>query len=480
VADNDTVEGTVGIRVSERSVSAARMSRAGALVGATYPVEPSASADADASNGVRTAALARALGDVLAEGPDVADVVIDIGGTLAACLTPASATPLGRVTSLRISPSRTTIRPPMAGWPDHLTGRVDGGTVHMAGGTDLNGGRPVPLDHAVVDEVVRRADAARSDSFAVVAVGALLDEETELQVADHLVRQSGRPVVLSHQIGGLRFIEREASTILNAALLAPSAIIFDLVLRAVQRLAPRSRQSFLLADGSRLGREESRVFPVRALGTRAAALAQGAAALCGVRDAIVVVWTPQRTDLLTIEGGCLRTEPLRRLPALLPGVQLSQRHAARVALSREVLSDAIAPDLVRADLALILVPAMFDWEPASWPEQASAAFDEFAADLGQRFPALHVVREPSGELAAVGALAAHPQSEVVKFAVIEGADEFESARQGTRTVAQGRVLATDPRVTLRTVTDTVAPLSFLESGPVLMRVHVDGTDTEAP
>ncbi|MET9615674.1 hypothetical protein [Kitasatospora indigofera] len=424
--------------------------------------------------------MSQVLSEVVAENDQVADLVIDLGGLLAAFLGEGSALPVGRVTSLRISPSRTSIRQPMGGWPDHLVAQADGGSVHMVGGTDMNGDHPVPIDYALVDEVVRQADAAQSDSFAVVAVGALMDEEIELLVADHLVRRSGRPVVLSHQIGGLRFIEREASTILNAALLAPSNVLFDRLQLLVQDIAPRSHQSFLLADGSRLGREETRAFPIRALGTRAASLAQGAAAFCGVRDAIVLVWTPQQTELLTIEQGCLRTEPLRQLPALLPGVHLSQRYASRVALPRDVLSEAIVPDLVRADLALVLVPAMFDWEPTSWDEEVSAAFEEFAAELAQRFPALHVVREVSWELAALGAAAAHPQSEVVKFAVVEGAEGRDSARQRTRTMAQSRVLATDARVRPRTVTDTLSPLSFLESGPVLIRVHVDGTDKEAP
>lgn len=423
--------------------------------------------------GSLASALTSALSLLPAEVPRASDLVIDIGPLLATVL--AERGPLSKVTAVRISPSEVSIRQPTVGWPEHLVARVDGGRVHVRGGTDMAGDQPIPLDLRRLDEAVRLAERTGAEAFAIAATGALLNPEIEFQAADHLVRHGGgRPVILSHEIGGLRYIERECATILNASLLRPAADLFDLVLDSVRMSRPRSRRFFLLADGSCLGREEARTFPIRAVGTSSAAIAQGAAAVSGVDSAVILGWDRDRTHLMTLDDGCLRTSPLRQLPRLLPGLQLAQRNAARVTLDQNLVADAIAPDLENSDRPVILVHAI---QARTDDVQAAADLDRFAVavqELSNRFDGVTVIQQPADVLAAAGAAAARPQVEVLKFAVVADSQGLLDERRAARSLAQTRLLSIDPRTQPRLLVDQVAPLSFLERGPVLLRVHAAG------
>lgn len=420
-----------------------------------------------------------------ADADPVRGAVIDVGPVLDAVLQSGSEVRLDRVTTVRISPTPLPEQEPMQRWPSGLRAKVDGGWVHMPGGTDLMGRAPYPLDTAALDNAVRMADDHESDVLAVAAVGSVLDPGPEFAAAEYLVRRTDRPIVLSHELGGRRFIERENATILTSALRGPASRLLEVVGSGLARV-PREAQCALRTDGSRIGREEAALFPLALVDTTPAALAQGAAALTGTDSALVVVWGARRSRLLTLESGTLRAGYFRSLHQL-PGVQLSLRHAARPSLSETLPGDHLADDLLAGGQRVLLVSGATDprvpeprpGDDGALLEDAPAGgdrlgdFADYAAEFQRRVPETVVIERPLEQLCALGAAAARVQSEVIRFAVVEDADDLHAHRRVARELARGRMLSAgvEPSNQVTTV-DQASPLSFLNSGPVLLRVQV--------
>lgn len=393
--------------------------------------------------------------DIFAAAGRSAEVVLDIGAML--CPYPVEHLPgLGRVTTIRVSPRERSIRAPMFGWPEALRERVDGGNVHMVGGIDLYGGRPVAPNPACLDHAVRLADQRGAGAFAVAAAGSLLDRADEYQVADYLAQHGGgRPVHLSHAMGGISFLEREAATILNAAFQPRAATLLD---RIEEATPTRVRTSFLLADGSCVGREELRAAPLRAVGTYDAAVAQGAARRYDSPQAVVVLLDGDRTRIATVHDGCLRADSLRRLSDWIPDGAVAQRHASIWKIDRESAAELLA-SMGRGDRQPIGVVCR--------PDER-----DFGLTITARMPSLVLVEDRPELLAAVGAAYAEAQSEVVVLANAETQEDLSRVRQEVRTTASTRILATSPEMIPRTVSDHYVPLSFLKFGPAMFHVHM--------
>jgi hypothetical protein len=376
---------------------------------------------------------------------------------------------MGKVTVVRVSPSRETVATPFDGWPGHLGPRVDGGWVHLPGGVDLHGGRLVHPGAPTIDKAIRLAKQRGSAAICVSAMGALLDSEVEYLVAERLLRAAPElRVVLAHETGGRRFLEREKSAVLAAALLPATSTLLNNLEAATERAG--SGLSLVGADGARLAIEDARAVPTRLLGSRNSLVAQGAAALAGVPTAVILVWAGDHARLLTMEQGVLRTRMMRR-SAHLGDLRFSQRHAVQSILAGPAVA-ALTRDLVD-DRPIVLTNV-------GPPGGADGGFEELTSSLMAQLPEAHLVTEDPRVLAALGARASLPQSEIVRYAVVSGSDEIEQVRHFLLQIAQGRVLAAaDGPVELRTMADHYSPLSFLTTGPVLLRAHVVGFPAEA-
>jgi hypothetical protein len=376
--------------------------------------------------------------------------------------------PVGRVTVVRVSPTRATVATPFDGWPAQLCSRLDGGWVHLPGGVDLHGGRVIPTDTSAIDEAIRMAEQRGSAAICVSAMGALLDSEVEYRVGEHLLRTAPeRRVVLAHETGGRRFLEREKSAVLAAGLLPATSGLLDELESAIGSTG--AMLSLVGADGARLAIEDARAVPTRLLAGTNSLVAQGAAALAGVRTAVILVWVGDHARLLTLEEGVLRTAMMRR-SAHFGDLRFSQRHAVESIVAGPAVA-ALTRDLVD-DRPIVLTSVAVG-------DEAVAGFDALTSALTAQLSEAHVVTEDSRVLAALGAAASLPQSEIVRYAVVSGRDEVEQVRHFLLQIAQGRVLAAaDGPVELRTLADHYSPLSFLTTGPVLLRAHVVGLPTE--
>ncbi len=401
----------------------------------------------------------------VAEG-DLRDLSLDLGSVLDGWLSEEEPDRLDRVTLVRISPRARSIESPFDAWPARLRRVVDGGWFHTPGGTDLHGGTGPRPDPIVLDRALEHAHDVGARAVCVSATGALLDPSWETAAAELLMSAgSALPIVMAHEMGGRRFLEREAAAVLNAALLRAVETTLDEALAGLGAGGPRL--ALVRADGSRTSELEGRSLPVQLFGTRIAAAAQGAAAVVGESTAFVLVWSPHERRLLSLEEGILRARHLRS-SSTLSGMQLSQRHAAQSRVTGPpdhlVTQDLVGPRpvvVLRAD-----VPGHRDDD---------LEFDRFAAGIQRSVSQAHVVDSTLPELAALGAATALPQSEVLRYAVVTDRDDVRREQRAARRVAQGRVLAAaDWPVDLVTLSEYYSPLSFLPSGPVLVRSHVVG------
>lgn len=487
MAHNGAVHGLLGVHLAPESAAL------GCLPGSAAggPDIPQACLEADLSGSIATPAWDHSVTRHLIELSEQArrnqlhGAVLDIGPVLDAVLHPDSCVRLDRVTTVRISPRFLSEEEPMLRWPSMLRTKLDGGWVHLTGGTDLMGRAPYSLDKTVLDHAVRIAEAHDSDVLAVAAVGALLDPGPEIAAAEYLVRRTDRPIVLSHELGGRRFIERENATILTSSLRGPASRLLEVVSAGLPRV-PREAQWALRADGSRIGREEASLFPLALVDTTLAALAQGAAAAVDMNSALVVVWGAGRPRLLTLESGILRAGHFRSLPQL-PGVQLSLRHAARPSVSDTLPGQHLTSDLLARGQQVLLVPGttMPPVGKRSLGDGAStegcavvgsdelASFTDYATEFQRQVPNAVVIDRPVEQLCALGAAAARVQTEVVRLAVVEDAEGLQAHRRVARELARGRMLSAGVAPTDQVTTvDQASPLSFLNSGPVLLRVQV--------
>ncbi|WP_432518982.1 hypothetical protein [Kineococcus sp. SYSU DK006] len=406
---------------------------------------------------------------------DVSELLIDLLG--------GGYERLAAVTTVRISPSERSIGELYSGWPASVVARVDAGRVHLHGGHDFQGRRLGAMDHDALHRAVALAQAHGSASFAVSAVGSLVDSSWETDVADQLSRLSGRPVAMSHTAGGVRQLERECTAVLDAALAPAVSRMLDELSAAVDAVVPGARPGFTLADGSWVSREQARLHASRLLGSRTALLVQGAAATAGVGTAHVLLRTGGVLQAAAVEQGCVRVDPVRELSPWLPGVRANQRHASALTvadadgeglpLSALTGQPVVLLEATSVAPAAALAVASPGASPVACPgASAGTSMDALAQKLRGSGLQVHEIIEAEEVLLARGVCAALAQCEVVTYASAEPDGTWDRAREAARRRAQASVLTTDPRAHLRTVTDQVVPLSYLSAPLVQVRSFV--------
>lgn len=127
---------------------------------------------------------------------------------------------LFRVGVIRIAGQRPQSLPVAYAWPKDLKDAVIRGVETVGGGFECNGGLLTPLRNQEIRNAIERLLKNNVESIAVVGVFSPLNGEHENTVSELIREIAGNdfPVSLSNEIGGIGFLERENSTILNAAL----------------------------------------------------------------------------------------------------------------------------------------------------------------------------------------------------------------------------------------------------------------------
>ncbi|MDS1271361.1 hydantoinase/oxoprolinase family protein [Lipingzhangella sp. LS1_29] len=196
---------------------------------------------------------------------------------------------LRRVAVLRIgAPASTAIRP-MFGWPPDLCAQVDAGSAIVRGGVELDGSAAAAFDTEAVSRFCATV-AERAEAIAVCGVFSPAAPDQERHAAEVIRRELGDiPVSMSHELGSLGLLERENTTILNAALGGVATHLIDAIRAGLDSHdLGHAIPYFAQNDGTLLSLEETRRAPVLTIGSGPANSLRGAAMLTGEPNALVV------------------------------------------------------------------------------------------------------------------------------------------------------------------------------------------------
>ena len=261
-----------------------------------------------------TGGMRAALAAVLAGIDDPSRVGRVMLGTTAATNAIVERRRLGRVAVIRIGAPATTAVPPLTAWPDDLRAAISAGELLARGGYLIDGRRIAPTD---IDEIRRFLEsvAGKADAVAVTGVFSPVVHDEERKVGELVREVLGDSVALSlsHEIGQIGLLERENSTVLNAAL---HGVARDVTGALSQVLSERGMQPatfFAQNDGTLMAMEYASRYPVLTIGSGPANSIRGAAVLSGVQDAIVADVGGPTTDFGVLIKGLPResTAPVR-------------------------------------------------------------------------------------------------------------------------------------------------------------------------
>ncbi|KAH7141962.1 hypothetical protein EDB81DRAFT_899419 [Dactylonectria macrodidyma] len=173
---------------------------------------------------------------------------------------------LAKIAVLRLGGPYGREVPPFAGLPDDLRQIVEGFSAYLSGGLEIDGREIMPVDEAEVRETAEGIRAAGINNIAIVGIYSPIDSvfRHEQRVADILVSVLGDEVniTLSHKVSGIGFIERENTTILNAAILPFARKTINQFQRSIQELEISASLFLTKNDGTLISAEDASALPV--------------------------------------------------------------------------------------------------------------------------------------------------------------------------------------------------------------------------
>ncbi|MGW5649109.1 hydantoinase/oxoprolinase N-terminal domain-containing protein [Saccharopolyspora sp. NPDC003752] len=194
---------------------------------------------------------------------------------------------LAKVGVVRIGGAADAVRP-MFGWPEDLHTAVCAGAMIVDGWAGLDPAERAPLDRDAVARFGARM-AGTAEAFAVCGVFSPADSEQEHEAAELLRREAGDVhVALAGEFGSLGLIERENTTVLDAALSRLTTELCNGLERALAELGMRAATVLVpCGDGTLTSLDYLRRQPGLSLGSGPASILRGAGVLAGLSDAIV-------------------------------------------------------------------------------------------------------------------------------------------------------------------------------------------------
>jgi N-methylhydantoinase A/oxoprolinase/acetone carboxylase beta subunit len=211
---------------------------------------------------------------------------------------------LAPTAAIRLGLPATRALPPMSGWPARLVAAVKGRNYLCHGGHEIDGRAIAPLRR---DELERAADDIRAHGVQAVAVSSVyspINAECELEVAEILKELlPDASVSLSHQIGRMGLLERENATIINACLIGLAAQICEGLAEAVRAAGIDAPLFLSQNDGTLMGVDQARRYPVATFASGPTNSMRGAAFLSGLRDCAVVDVGGTTTDVGMLHHG---------------------------------------------------------------------------------------------------------------------------------------------------------------------------------
>ena len=210
---------------------------------------------------------------------------------------------LYKVAMVRIGGPATRSIPPLAGWPSGLRSAVSCGEVVIDGGVEMTGEPLVPLDEEAARAFLGSV-AGSAEAVSVAGVFSPVVADQELRIEEIAREEMGDvPVSLSNEIGSLGLLERENACILNAALIRVARRVIDGLTSAIAAYGISAEVYVAQNDGTLMGLDYVRRYPVLTIGSGPTNSMRGAIYLAGLTDALVVDVGGTSTDIGIISNG---------------------------------------------------------------------------------------------------------------------------------------------------------------------------------
>ena len=208
------------------------------------------------------------------------------------------------VAAIRLGLPATACLPPMVDWPDDLREAVGGHGYLVRGGYEFDGRELAALDLDEIDRIADDINAKRIGAAAITSVFSPINARMEEEARARLLRKCPDiPVVLSSEIGRIGLLERESAAVMNASLLTLSARTTDAFAHALKSAGLDCPFFITQNDGTLMGADVVKRFPVLTFASGPTNSMRGAAFLTGVRDGIVVDIGGTTTDIGSLQHG---------------------------------------------------------------------------------------------------------------------------------------------------------------------------------
>lgn len=198
---------------------------------------------------------------------------------------------LANVAVLRLCGPYSHQVPPFSDFPTGLRHIMEGHVGFLKGGYHVDGRSISDIDEAELLQHVEEIRSKGIKSVVVIGVFASLNHEQELKVKDFIVDKiPDCKVVMSHQISGVGFIERENASIINASILPFAEKIIRSFVDAVGKMGLHCPVLLTQNDGTVLPAIESLSCPIKTFASGTTNSMRGASFLGNVigKTSIVV------------------------------------------------------------------------------------------------------------------------------------------------------------------------------------------------
>jgi len=212
---------------------------------------------------------------------------------------------------------------PMIDWPPTLLNAFDHSVIQVGGGVDFTGHAYAELDEQAVRRALLGFAHHQVQAIAVSQVFAPVRAEAEERVAKLAAELLPNiPVTLSHAIGRMGLLERENAAILNATLTRLADQVISAFVSSLNELGIDAPLYISQNDGTLMGAERARQYPVLTFASGPTNSMRGAAWLTGCKDAIVVDVGGTTADIGVLRNGFPRESSTS---AIIAGVRTNFR-----------------------------------------------------------------------------------------------------------------------------------------------------------
>jgi N-methylhydantoinase A/oxoprolinase/acetone carboxylase beta subunit len=258
----------------------------------------------DINTGVKTA-LKQIINETKVSSDDITGIFL---GTTQAANAVHQRSNLYRVGVIRIAGNNPRSLPSCYFWPQELRKALYIDTITVDGGFECSGEVITPINPSQIKSTIETLLSKNIESLAVIGVFASLNPRQELLVKEIAqdMTNGTMPISLSHQIGGAGFIERENSTILNAALKSIMTNAFKNIVSMCTEIGLACPVWITQNDGSILDLTRAIEYPVLTISAGPTNSFIGGIKLTNLEDAIVVDVGGTSTDIGVVRKGLPR------------------------------------------------------------------------------------------------------------------------------------------------------------------------------